>query len=64
LTATRRITGGTGGYKEVTGRLQVRGSRSAEGITTARWRGYAINCRTRGYGPLAAEMRACASLAT
>jgi hypothetical protein len=41
VTASRTITGGTGAYKSATGRLRVRGSRSAEGITTARWRGYA-----------------------
>jgi hypothetical protein len=42
VTASRRITGGTGAYKSATGRLRVRGSRSTEGITTARWRGYVI----------------------
>jgi hypothetical protein len=42
VTASRTITGGTGAYKRATGRLRVRGTRSPEGISTARWRGYAI----------------------
>jgi hypothetical protein len=41
VTASRTITGGTGAYKDASGRLRLRGS-SAGAITTVRWRGYAI----------------------